>query len=72
MTRRYVTHTKADKQPPSFPKEVEPIGPRLYRDPRTGDELEVVWNGDKRDGYLTVGTQRSQPDRKWPAPLRLK
>lgn len=54
MKRPYVTRTKADKQPVPLPKEVEPIGPRRYRNPVTGDEYEVLWNGDVRDGYLTA------------------
>lgn len=36
---------------PPLPKEVEPIGPRTYRD-RFGIDLEIVWSGDRRDGYL--------------------
>lgn len=30
---------------PASPREVEPTGERTYRDPSTGMEYEVLWNG---------------------------
>lgn len=35
----------------ALPKEVEPIGPRAYRD-RFGWEYTVIWNGHHSEPYL--------------------
>ena len=36
---------RTDKVARMRPREVEPIAPRTYLDPRNGDELHVVWAG---------------------------
>lgn len=47
-----VNTRRRDIVPPTLPKEVEPIGPRAYRDWR-GTEYSVWWNGHHQDPSLS-------------------
>ena len=48
---RHRVESKRQPQPPPLPKEVEPIGPRAYRD-RFGREYDVIWSGQRGDRDL--------------------